>query len=105
MTSNKHGVAWIINNKVFEIEDKNAPSTWHGTDRDEDNLVKTLFFLGYRVKIYRNLKRKETIELFSRIDELLLESSKKAKIRAAYFPMAKKAGLSVQIARQSRYSS
>ena len=84
MTFSKHGVAWIINNKVFEkLENKNAPSTRHGTDRDEDNLVRTLLFLGYRVKIYHNLKRKETIELFSRIDELLLESNKKAKTRVA----------------------
>ena len=84
MTSSKHGVAWIISNKVFEkLDNRNAPSTRHGTDRDEYNLVETLLFLGYRVQIYRNLKSQETIDLFSHIDELLLQSKKKAKTRVS----------------------
>ena len=78
MESKKHGVAWIINNKIFQKH-----KTRYGTDRDEDNLVETLRFLGYRIKIFRNLKKQETLDLFTAIDKHLSESNTKAQNKVA----------------------
>ena len=81
MKEKKHGVAWIINNKDFE--DKLNHQTREGTERDEDNLVETLRFLGYRIKIFRNLTKQETHKLFTDIDKDLSESNIKAKNEVA----------------------
>lgn len=66
MNAKKHGVALIINNKVFQ-----GKATRTGTERDEYNLTETCLFLGYHVVIFRDLTRDEMAYIFEKIDKLL----------------------------------
>ena len=69
MKSEKHGVAMIINNKMF-VKKKHGTRT--GTDRDEDNLIETWQYLGYHVVVFKDCKRDTMAQLFLNIDEAIL---------------------------------
>ena len=68
MKAEKHGVALIINNKVFLAKEHKVRT---GTDRDEYNLIETWLFLGYHVVILRDCTRDEMAHTFEKIDHLL----------------------------------
>ena len=65
MKSKEHGVALIINNKMFD--DTQRHKKREGTDRDEENLVETFRFLGYRVKVRRQCKKEKIEKLFDKM--------------------------------------
>lgn len=52
MKSGCHGLAIIINNEKFSLK---AQSTRRGSSVDEENLKIVLRFLGYKVRIYRDV--------------------------------------------------
>lgn len=70
MKSKKHGVALIINNKIFTKQSKRD-----GTDRDEHNLIETWRYLGYHVEVRRDVKEREIWKIVDNIDTFLSESS------------------------------
>ena len=65
MKSKEHGVALIINNKKFDNTQRHKKR--EGTDRDEENLVETFRFLGYRVKVRRQCKKEKIEKLFDKM--------------------------------------
>ncbi len=73
MTSTRHGVALIVNNKKFQVHSERK-----GSDRDEANLVQTWLYLGYRVEVRRNLTSVEFSEIFKDIDRFLKTSDEYA---------------------------
>ena len=82
MTAEMHGVALIINNKIFA--DTLNHVARDGTEIDEDNLKETCLFLGYRLLICNNLTSTEIHNLFDHLDEYLRDSDAKAKNRVAH---------------------
>ena len=66
MKRKRHGVAIIINNKIFKYHKERK-----GTNRDEYNLIETWLFLGYCVVVLRNCSAKEMEKTFKNIDDLL----------------------------------
>ena len=68
MKSKEHGVALIINNKKFAAD---RHKTRNGTERDEENLVETFRFLGYRVEIRRDCTKEDIERMFDDIDSLI----------------------------------
>ena len=66
MKSKEHGVALIINNKTFAHHKER-----NGTDRDEENLIETFRFLGYRVEIRRDRTKEDIERMFDDIDSLI----------------------------------
>ena len=63
-----HGVALIINNENFAAD---RHKKRNGTNRDEENVVETFRFLGYRVEIRRDCKKEDIESLFDNIDSLI----------------------------------
>ena len=82
MTASMHGVAFIINNKVFKDEINHK--TRDGTERDEYNIVQTCYFLGYRPIIFSNLDSAEILNLFETLDWRVKDSDQKAKNKVAH---------------------
>lgn len=68
MKSQPHAI--IINNEHF-TEKRHGKR--EGTDRDEDNLVETFRFLGYRVEVHRECKREEIESLFDNMKNIVKE--------------------------------
>ena len=68
MKGKRHGVALIINNKIFQSE---CHDPRIGTDRDEYNLIETWRFLGYHIVVLRDCSTTEMKYTFNKIDELL----------------------------------
>lgn len=63
MKQKEHGVAIIFNNENFVGLPPRV-----GTDRDEENLIETFRFLGYRVEIRRDCTKAELEWVFDNID-------------------------------------
>ena len=68
MSSQKHGVALIINNKKLS-----RGSTYGMADCDELNLTETLMFLGYHVLIKKACSHNVMTNLFEQIDTECLD--------------------------------
>ncbi len=70
MENTPHGLALIINNEHFL-----GHSRREGTNLDEKNLVTTLCYLGYDVKVYRDLTKQQIESLFAKMRERDLSAS------------------------------
>ena len=64
MNSGCHGLAVIINNEHFSLK---AHSKRRGTSIDEDNLKVVLPYLGYKVRVYRDVNSDEMMAIFREI--------------------------------------
>lgn len=78
MNNDKHGIALIINNKLFYAYNKEKKEWEYQEEKerkstmiDEHNLRETLKFLGYQVEIRRNQTSKEMTDIFDNLDDLL----------------------------------
>lgn len=80
MTSAKHGVCLIINNRMFK-DPKHKERV--GTERDEYNLIETSYFLGYRPVVMNNLTSTEIRDVFKNLDSYLMDSNNKARAKVA----------------------
>lgn len=73
MKNKLHGTAFIFNNEIFTRHENRI-----GTKRDEENLVQTFAFLGYRSVIFSNLTSEDMLYVFKNLDKYLEQSDKRA---------------------------
>ena len=66
MKSECHGLAVIISNEKFAASSKNDRP---GADVDEENLLLLLRFLGYRVRVYRNVDSSRIKSIFEEVQQ------------------------------------
>ena len=66
MTAKKHGICLVINNVKFVGRDERE-----GSEIDEQNLIHTWRYLGYRVEVRRNCSLKHIKKIFDDVDGFL----------------------------------
>ena len=69
MTASKHGLALIFNNETFKCHERHEQRV--GTARDEENIMRTCYYLGYCPIVFRQFSRREVIDLFEDLDSLI----------------------------------
>lgn len=79
MTAKLHGAAFIFNNKTFLQHEERKD-----TERDEENLIQTVAYLGYRPVVFRDLTSSQMLSVFEKIDKYLKESDDGAKVKVAH---------------------
>ena len=66
MTASKHGLALIFNNETFEDHAQRV-----GTARDEENVRRTCYYLGYCPIVFRQFTKDKVEELFKSLDSFI----------------------------------